>query len=159
MAIPTEAIIAGISGLGGIGTGGAVLRYFAERWAREREEREVKLEAELEAVRNRCEERDRSAAVIKGELQAEFRASIDGLRAHADTELTRISNRNHELSNSLGVVMNEIQNQARVVSAMVESMRALTEKVQECIVAVTSLSARLEGAQLLRRTSDMKGGG
>lgn len=168
MALPIsgEAIIAGISGLGGAGSGLAIFRHFATKWAEEREAKDRELadeirevrERELKEIRDLCternSERERATELLRAQLQAEFRTALDGLRTHTDTELARVSNRNHELSNSLGIVMNEMTNQKLFMSSIKEAVDMLTAEVQKGIVAITALTARLEGAGLLRRATD-----
>src|SRR5258705_6520619 len=163
----TGSIIAAASGLGGAGSGFAVFRHFATKWAEEREAADRKNAEDIVRVAEqlvdfmavctaKSVESERAGAVIKAELQTELRTAVSALRDHADSELLRVSNKNHELSNTLGVLMNEMGNQKRVMADLTASVEKMGDKIAQGTLAITSLTGRLMGAGLLRRSGDDK---
>lgn len=160
-------IIAAASGLGGAGSGLAVFRHFATKWAEEREAADrknaddiVDLHEQLDRAKTESMARDtdqnRALVVVKAELQAEFRTAVSALRDHADAELLRVSNKNHELSNTIGVLMNEMGNQKKTMQDLTASVKEMSGEIAKGTLAITSLTGRLMGAGLLRRSGDDK---
>lgn len=160
-------VIAAVSGLGGAGSGLAVFRHFATKWAEEREAADRKNADDISALDERftdfqadCTAKNveaaRDNAVLKAELQAEFRTAVSALRDHADSELLRVSNKNHELSNTVGVLMNEMGNQKRTIEGLTTSVKECSSEIARGTLAITSLTGRLMGAGMLRRAGDDK---
>lgn len=171
-----DAAVASLGALAGGGIVGAILKYLAENyiktheeWIKKREAHEVKIVADLlaleEKLTSRCDDlakrSDASHETQIGALSAalatvrsEAIVARDELRKHFDTELLRVSDRNHKLSNDMGVLMNEVSNQGKAMVSLGEHVKQLADAVSRNTNEVTRLIGRLEGAQLLTRSTD-----
>lgn len=165
----TDALVAMVSAVSGSGATLAVARFFVVRWIEQREKTETTLRRRVEEVAETCETRcntsNRELASAKEEVIREYTlrleaARIEGmtardeLRKHFDMEFTRMSDVNHDLRRDMGIWMNKVEMQGKQMDKVAETLSTLSDRVGEGTTAVRELAARLEGAGLLRRTSD-----